>query len=186
MKTFDLVVFQDFNFRPYQMAHYLPGIAQYVREGGSFLMLGGETSFTEGDYAGTAIADILPVNLARGLPPTEAEFIPKLTEHGRRHPVTELAPSDVRNTAAWAQLPALRGINRTTLREDAQALLVHPEITDAMGNPAPVVAVREVERGRSMAVTADSTWEWTFAGAQAGRPSRAYDDFFQHAMPARS
>lgn len=183
LKTFDLVVFHDFTYRPYQMAHYLPGIAEYVREGGSFLMLGGETSFAEGEYANTAIADILPVSLAsRGLAPTDAAFVPTLTEHGRRHPVTDLTPGDDANAEAWAQLPPLHGINRTTLREDSQALLVHPEITDAMGRPAPVVAVREVGRGRSMAVTADSTWEWSFAGAHAGRPPRAYDDFYQHAI----
>lgn len=182
LKTFDLVIFQDFNFRPYQMAHYLPGIAQYVRDGGAFLMLGGVTSFAEGDYAGTAIADILPVHLTRGLPPSESAFTPVLTQPGERHPITELTPNEARNAEEWRLLPPLRGINRTSLRDDAQALLVHPELVDHAGRKAPVVAIREVDRGRSMAITADSTWEWTFAGAHANRPSRAYDDFFQHAI----
>lgn len=183
LDTFDLVVFHDFTYQPYRMAHYLPGIAQYVQDGGAFLMLGGETSFAEGRYANTAIADILPVRLdSHALPPSDTPFTPTLTEHGRRHPITALAPGDSRNIEAWARLPVLRGINRTTLREDSQALLSHPELTDATGQPAPVVAVREVGRGRSLAITTDSTWEWAFAGAHAGKPPRAYEDFFQHAI----
>src|SRR5207244_421203 len=41
LKTFDLVIFQNFNHRPYRMSQYLDGIAAYVRDGGAFAMIGG-------------------------------------------------------------------------------------------------------------------------------------------------
>src|SRR3954451_18008865 len=95
LKTFDLVIFQNFNHRPYRMSQYLDGIADYVRDGGAFAMIGGDQSFSAGDYAGTAIEDILPVTL---MPPgptaideTPAKLI--LTDAGLRHPVTELSSS---------------------------------------------------------------------------------------------
>src|SRR5712675_1237413 len=33
LKTFDLVIFQNFNHRPYRMSQYLDGIAEYVKDG---------------------------------------------------------------------------------------------------------------------------------------------------------
>src|SRR5207302_2660555 len=63
LKTFDVVVFQNFNHRPYRMSQYLDGIATYVREGGAFAMIGGDQSFSAGDYAGTPIEVVHPVTL---------------------------------------------------------------------------------------------------------------------------
>src|SRR5438552_16127765 len=90
LKTFDLVIFQNFNHRPYRMSQYLDGIAAYVRDGGAFAMIGGDQSFSAGDYAGTPIEEILPVTL---FPPgpTAVDETPiqvRLTDAGRRHPVT--------------------------------------------------------------------------------------------------
>ena len=183
LKTFDLVVFHDFTFKPYHMAQYLPGIADYVRGGGSFLMVGGEQSFAEGAYGGTPIADILPVALAAnaGAPTTEP-FQPRLTADGRRHPVTELVAGEVANEAAWKALPALHGVQRTTVKPGAQLLLEHPTLTAIDGRPAPVAAVMDVGRGRSMALMADSTWLWALEAAREGKPPRAYETLFHNAI----
>ena len=48
LHTFDLVVLQNFDYGPYQMAQYLPEIRRYVEEGGALAMLGGELSFDGG------------------------------------------------------------------------------------------------------------------------------------------
>src|SRR5207253_11368170 len=63
LKTFDLIIFQNFNHRPYRMSQYLDGIAEYVRDGGAFAMIGGDQSFSAGDYSGTPIEEILPMTL---------------------------------------------------------------------------------------------------------------------------
>lgn len=181
--TFDLVIFHDFAYRPYNMARFLPGIGEYVKQGGALLMLGGTNSFSEGSYAGTAIEEVLPVTLsATPQEPSDQPFRARLTTAGKRHPVTELAVGETRNEEAWGKLPAVHGINRASARDDAQVLLEHPELTDGFGRPAPVVAVREAGRGRTMAVMTDSSWEWAFVGAREGRAQRAYDDFYQHAI----
>lgn len=183
LSSFDLVIFHNFNYRPYRMAHYLPGIADYVRNGGAFLMIGGENSFTEGFYGGTAIESVLPVSM--GPAPeklSESPFSPRLTPDGRRHPVTALQQGEARNEAAWAQLPQLEGVNRTSLNSEGHALLEHPTLKDWTGRPAPVVAVREVGRGRSMAITADSAWAWGFMSASQGQPRRSYETFFQQSI----
>ncbi len=183
LKTFDLVVFHNFNFRPYHMEQYLAGIAAYVRDGGAFLMLGGENSYGEGQYHGTPIEEILPVDFdGTPAPPGDEPFQPRLTVEGRRHPITALMPEESQNVAVWGAMPQVNGLNHTTLKPDAQALLEHPVLTDGAGRPMPVVAVTEVGRGRSMAITSDQTWMWSFFTARAGQPPRFYDDFFHNAI----
>jgi len=178
LKTFDLVIFQNFNHRPYRMSQYLDGIASYVREGGAFAMIGGDQSFSAGDYAGTPIEDVLPVTL---LPsgPTAVDETPaqvRLTDPGRRHPVTELASSAAQNESLWTALPRLPGLNTTgPLKGGAQTLLQSPE-------GRPVLVVGEAGRGRVLALLSDSSWFWSFVAAGAQLGPRAYETFWHSAI----
>ena len=178
LKTFDLVIFQNFNHRPYRMSQYLSGIAAYVREGGAFAMIGGDQSFSAGDYAQTPLEDILPVSL---FPPgpTAVDETPvqlHLTDAGRRHPVTELAASAGQNEQAWTALPRLPGLNTTgPLKGGAQVLL-------QSGEGRPVLVVGEAERGRVMALMTDSSWYWSFLAAGAQMGPRAYETFWHSAI----
>ncbi len=178
LKTFDLVIFQNFNHRPYRMSQYLDGIASYVREGGAFAMIGGDQSFSAGDYAGTPIEEVLPVAL---LPPgpTAADETPaqvRLTDAGRRHPVTELATSNAQNETAWSSLPRLPGLNTAgPLKGGAQTLL-------QSGEGRPVLVVGEAGRGRVLALLSDSSWFWSFVAAGAQQGPRAYETFWHSAI----
>ncbi|HUJ29304.1 MAG TPA: glutamine amidotransferase [Myxococcales bacterium] len=178
LKTFDLVIFQNFNHRPYRMSQYLDGIAEYVRDGGAFAMIGGDQSFSAGDYSGTPIEDILPVTL---LPPgpTAIDETPAslhLTDAGRRHPVTELAANAALNDQAWGALPKLPGLNTTgPLKGGAQVLL-------QSGEGRPVLVVGEAGRGRALALLSDSSWYWSFVAAGAQLGPRAYETFWHSAI----
>src|SRR5207248_2887898 len=62
LKTFDLVIFQDFGNRPwYHLSQYLDGIASYVRDGGALAIVGGEQALSPSHFATTAIDSVLPV-----------------------------------------------------------------------------------------------------------------------------
>jgi len=175
LKTFDLVLFQNFNHRPYHMSQYLDGIAEYVREGGAFAMIGGDQSFSSGDYAGTPIEDILPVSL---LPPgpTAVDETPVkliLNDAGLRHPVTELSSTAA---ASWAKLPDLPGLNTTgPLKGGGQTLL-------QSNQGRPVLVVGEAGRGRVMALLTDSSWYWSFVAAGQSLGPRAYETFWHSAI----
>lgn len=178
--SFDLVVFQNFNYRPYRMDRYLPNLRRYVEEGGGFVMIGGENSFGEGGYDQSPLAEILPVE-SLGAAASEELFAPRLTEAGLRHPITQLAAASETTRALWEALPELPGINITRAKPGAQVLIDHPHVV-AGGANAPVVAVAEVGRGRTMAVTTDATWYWSMAAAQSGEASRAYERFWSQAI----
>jgi uncharacterized membrane protein len=187
LRTFDAVIFLDFAYLPYRsldIERYLPNLRDYVRGGGAFAMVGGDQSFAQGRYAGTPVGEILAVDAAEGLGETAEPFRPRLTAEGRRHPVTSLVPGDAANEAAWAALPPLPGLNLTrplAAAEGARVLLEAPTILSA-GRPAPVVAVREVGQGRSLAVTTDASWYWGFVAAGDGQGGRAHQRFWNAAL----
>lgn len=179
LETFDIVIYQNFSYRPYRMAHYLLNIREYVRDGGSFLMVGGDQSFEPGFYAGTPIADILPVRLGGAVAWDSATYRPRLTPQGRRHPITRIGEPGQPPSAVYEGLPELEGFNGSMgLTPGARALLVHPTLP---GNP-PVVSIREVDRGRTMAVNTDSMWYWRFPAVADGGAGREYERFWQQSL----
>ncbi|HKU42868.1 MAG TPA: glutamine amidotransferase [Polyangiales bacterium] len=184
LASFDLVVFQDFDFGPYQMSKYLPRIRDYVLAGGSFAMLGGDRSFGAGGYAGTPIAQILPVTLPRaGENIDEGEFTPNVVAAATHHPVVELAPRAADNAAAWRALAPLAGTDLVAgLREGAHALLVHPSLTGDDGTPMPVLSVGAPGKGRALALTTDSAYRWGMATAGRTGDASAYERFWDRAL----
>mgnify|MGYP002881270549 CR=1 FL=1 len=184
---FDLVIFQNFNYGPFQTRQYLPRIASYVREGGAFLMLGGPLSFASGGYYGTPITDILPVSIpagftSRGLVDLSS-FEPNLTTAGQAHPAIRLDEDPAVHQRLWSALKPLRGVNRVTrAHPESVVLATHPELRDESDAPMPVIALREVGQGRSMAVTTDSTWRWHFVAGNEGGDTHAYTRFWSSAI----
>jgi len=186
LDTFDLVVLQNFNYRPYFSRgrdDLLLNIAEYVRDGGALVMTGGDRSFDLGDYARTPIAEVLPVELGvTGVKTDEAPFRPQLTKAGAVHPLTRLGATDEETQATWKRLAMMDGTNRTLgLADESAALLVHPGLTEG-GQPLPVLAVREVGEGRSLALTVDASWRWSFSEAASGRGNQAYLRFWKNAL----
>jgi len=186
LDTFDLVVLQNFNYRPY-FSHgrddLLLNIAQYVRNGGALVMTGGDRSFDLGDYARTPIAEVLPVELGvTGVKTDEAPFRPMLTDAGTVHPLTRLGATEEETRDTWNRLPMMDGTNRTLgLADESAALLVHPGL-QIDSQPLPVLAVREVGEGRTMALTVDASWRWSFSEAAEGRGNQAYLRFWKNAL----
>ena len=187
LRTFDAVIFVNFAYGPYralEIDRYLPNLRDYVRNGGAFAMLGGDQSFGEGRYGETPLGEVLPVAVIDGAGASEEELRPRLTPEGRRHPVTSLAPGEAANDATWAALPPVPGINLTrplAAGSGAAVLLEAPSILVG-GRPAPVVAVREVGAGRTLAVTTDASWFWGFLAAESGQGNRAYQRFWSSAL----
>jgi uncharacterized membrane protein len=175
LHSFDLLIFHNFNYKPYWVEPYLPGVREYIQSGGALAMIGGDLSFASGQYGESALRDVLPVDVA-GIPAegprafSTDSFKPRLTAAGRNHPVTSLSLDPKANEARWAALPPLQGINRVArLQPGATALLVHPGQSASDGKPAPVLAVSNFGKGRTLALLTDSAWNWGFAAADDGR-----------------
>lgn len=183
LRSFDLVILQNFAFGPYRMEKYLPAIRDYVLAGGGFAMVGGDQAFAGGMYQGTPIEQILPVALpALGLD-REAQvssqlFVPTVSQEFQRHPVLERLVGSRQSVQGLRPLAPLAGINLTTARDGDQALLLHPSERDEQGHPRPVLALGRRGKGRVAALLADSSYRWGFTEGGRNGDGSAYERFW--------
>ena len=113
LKSFDLLIFQNFNSAPsYQVEPYLPGLRDYVQSGGALAMVGGDLSFASGGYAQTALqrraagrAGGHPAHGRRASP--RDSFKPKLTPAGPQPPGHLAEPGPAQQRGALGR-PARR------------------------------------------------------------------------------
>ncbi len=170
------------------MGSYLPRIRDYVLRGGSFAMVGGPLSFHSGGYAGTAIAEILPVELPpEGTPATRTvvtdRFHPRIVPGMEHHPLLELLPDPVENVEAWSRLSPLTGANVVSrVRPDANVLLDQPAHRIESGDALPVLVLGTAGRGRTLALTTDTTWRWGITTGGATGDASGYERFWDRAV----
>ena len=131
-------------------------ISEFVsKRGGGLLMTGGANSFGEGGWAGTPVAEVLPIEIERG--GGARKFIPmqvRLTSAGIVHPVTRLANTEQASATRWQTLPQISTANTVGgLKRGATSLLS----TEA---GATVLAHQRYGRGLALAFTAQDSWLW--------------------------
>jgi uncharacterized membrane protein len=181
LDTFDVVIFQNFGYADPSLAitQYERNLERYVHNGGAMVMIGGDSVLGEGRATMPTLLEALPVDAAG--PANPEPFKARLTPDGVRHPVTAVGTGVSSTEAAWAELPAIPGINSTRARPGATVLVDHPfHLVD--GKNAPLVAVWDYGRGRAMAVATDATWYWAFTAHKTGSPNRTYDRFWSNAL----
>ncbi|RYI21070.1 MAG: hypothetical protein EON48_08485, partial [Acetobacteraceae bacterium] len=87
IKEFDLIIFDRYRMRGILPMSYIDNVVNYVREGGTVLVAAGPEFGAVDSLYRSPLAEILPV--APTAQVIEQGFRPKITELGRRHPVTE-------------------------------------------------------------------------------------------------
>lgn len=158
LKPYDVVILSDVGANTMLLApqvfnqglrfpNRLKLLAEWVRLGGGLMMAGGYLSFqgfqAKANYHRTPIEDVLPVTISPFDDRVEAPEGIAGTLTDVDHPVTAgLDPT-------W---PYLLGYQRLTPRDDAQIL--------ALAATDPLVAVRQVEDGRTLAFASDISPHW--------------------------
>jgi uncharacterized membrane protein len=135
-----------------------------AQRGGSLLALGGRSALAEGGYAGTPVAEALPVMLNAGRADTGAAPIAlamQLTPDGRAHAALRLRDADAANAARWDSLPALTSVNRLgTLRPGATTLLTGRTSRAREAGDVPVLAFQRYGRGMGLVFGVQDSWLW--------------------------
>lgn len=120
-------------------------IADYVRGGGGLAMIGGYMSFAGIDgkarYGTTALADVLAVAVA--------DYDDRIELPEGAHPVVSAGSLDLGGLGGW---PPLLGYNKTVAVTGAETI--------ATVNGDPLICIRKVGRGRSLAFTSDLAPHW--------------------------
>ncbi len=148
------------------------------QRGGGLLMLGSDKTFAEGGYAGTAVAEALPVALNAGdglgdaSPPkaagssgesdTRFQWLKvNVTPLGAAQPVTQLAAAEADSETRFRALPPLSSVNNVTrVKPGASALLAGEPAADSPGEKRVVLAFQRYGRGRAFAFPVQDSWRW--------------------------
>ncbi len=137
-------------------------IGEFVdKRGGGLLMLGGPRAFAEGGYAGTAVADVLPVVLDRNAVQakgTVARLNVKPTRAGAATAVTQLAPTEAASAEKWNSLPVVTTVNRVTAVKPGATVLLTG--TDEQRAERPMLVFQRYGRGKSFAFLPQDSWMW--------------------------
>ena len=146
-----------------EAGHFTPDqlrmIADFVNHrGGGLLMLGSHRSFAEGGYAGTPVADVLPVVLDAARGDAEESFFQEVsvetTRAGATHPSTLIAENEDASVERWGTLPPVTIVNPITeVKPGATTLLTTPE-------GLVVLAFQRYGAGKSMAFPVQDSWMW--------------------------
>lgn len=138
-------------------------LAEFVsRRGGGLLALGGRSSFAEGGWTGTPLADILPVTLGSPItnpdtPPTE--LLARATLPGQSHPVLQLRATPRASAARIDSLPPLTSVNRLGGLRPGATLLLAGRAGEGRTD-VPLLSWQRYGRGLSVAFAAQDSWLW--------------------------
>lgn len=142
-------------------------IADFVSQrGGGLLALGGRLALSSGGYAGTPLADVLPVVLtdkrdmeASGEEPFFAWIRVEPTPFGKTHPATQFADDIEESARRWESLPPLSVLNPVRhIKPGATTLLVGSG--DDLPYEQVVLAFQRYGRGKALAFTVHDSWQW--------------------------
>lgn len=139
-------------------ADQLRMIAEFVDvRGGGLLVLGGGRSFAEGGFAGTPLAEVLPVVMEKsGTGFTHVKVLP--TRAGEAHAVTQLGDTEQASAERWKTMPPLTTVNLIeTIKPGATVLLSGQ---DDRHRERVVLAYQRYGRGKSIAFPVQDSWLW--------------------------
>ncbi len=130
--------------------------------GGGLLALGGDASFAEGGWAGTPLAEVLPVVIEqtrnKTATPYFSELIVRPTRAGANHPATQITEKESDAAAKWRDLPPLTSLNPIReVKAGATTLLTG---LDGSNREQVVLAYQRYGRGKALALPVQDTWMW--------------------------
>ena len=137
-------------------------LADFVSvRGGGLLALGGRRALSEGGYAGTPLAEALPVELgpAAGSDSGATEISLTPTAAGVLHPATQLAPGDSATAALWRQMPPLTTVNEVG-RPRAGATVLLEGHAESDRRARPTLLFQRYGRGKAIVFAVQDAWLW--------------------------
>ncbi|ABA05882.1 conserved hypothetical protein [Nitrobacter winogradskyi Nb-255] len=155
INEFQLIIFDRYARQGVLPTAYFDSIARYVRAGGAVLVSAGP------DYASTTSIWRTPLDAVLPAEPvgvTEKPFHARLSEAGKRHPVTRGLEGSASDPPRWSRF----------FREvDTRNVAVPPVMTGADGQP--LLLLSRYDEGRVALLLSDHIWLWA-RGFEGGGP----------------
>ncbi len=134
-------------------------IREFVdRRGGGALFLGGRFALADGGWAGSNLADLLPVVLPGGKSTFHRDpATVELAQPGADSIITRLIDDPVKNIERWKKLPYLMDYQDPGTPKPGAAVLAEMNIK---GRKMPFIVTENYGRGRTAIVASGGVWRW--------------------------
>lgn len=157
IKKFGLIIFDHYNDTGVLPPNYIENIANHVKDGGALLVISGPEYATSESLKNSPLAAVLPAQPSGEV--RENLFRPRLTDDGKKHPVTRNLESDT-DKQTWGRW--LRAVG-TAGAPEGKVLMQSDNGRD------PLLILHRKDKGRVAMVQSDSTWMWA-RGFEGGGP----------------
>ncbi len=152
---FDLIIFDRYSNQTILPSSYFDNIAKYVLNGGALLIAAGPEFGAPGGLQTTSLKNVIPVMTSGRI--IEQPFLARITDLGKKHPVTHALPGDETNPPNWA--PWFRLIGAAA--KSGSTLMSGPE-------NGPLLVLSREGKGRVGLFLSDQTWLWARGYGEGG------------------
>lgn len=156
ISEFDLIIFDRYQHRNVLPYDYYDNIAKYVENGGALLLAAGPEYAGVLSIANTPLASALPALPTGGI--EETAFFPRLTDVGKRHPVTRGLEGSNTEPPQWSRWFRLIGVDNPQGNVVMQG-----------SNEQPLLVLNRKGKGRVGMLLSDQGWLWA-RGFEGGGP----------------
>jgi hypothetical protein len=159
IKDFDLIIFDRYQHRGVLPILYYDYIAQYVQNGGALLIAAGPEHAGQDSIALTPLQSVLPAEPTGEM--IDKAFYPRLSEEGRKHPVTRGLDGSDQEPPHWGRW--FRSVDVEP--PQGQTVMVGAD-------NHPLLVLNRAGEGRVAMLLSDEGWLWS-RGFEGGGPSVA-------------
>jgi len=171
-------------------------LADFVNvRGGGLMLLGGRRAFGEGGYAGTPLADVMPVVISGEAVPDSLTFFADLkvalAPGAENHAVSQIAASPSASKERWKELPPVSTTNRIRQVKPGAVTLITGTLAPngRAGDPGEhlrsyeqqVLVYQRYGRGLSVAFPIQDSWAWQMDPTSPAE-DQTYSRFWRQTM----
>ncbi|HEY3325342.1 MAG TPA: VWA domain-containing protein [Planctomycetota bacterium] len=155
-----------------------------VETGAGLIVLGGLKNLGPGEYGATPLAELLPVVVGKNDTQLDESFRLRLAPDAPNHYAIRLDVSAEKTAERWNKLAPLDGrVSTGPLKPAAMPLLIAQPLPPTSSAPstqlqqtAPrtILAGLNYSKGRTLVLTADTTWKWAVGPADERETYRCF------------
>ncbi|MGL4323592.1 MAG: hypothetical protein ACRCTD_06070 [Beijerinckiaceae bacterium] len=147
IKEFDLIIFDRYANQSILPRLYFENIVRYVRDGGAVMIAAGAEYAGVQSLSTTPLAQVIPARPDGRV--MEEPYLARITQVGRRHPVTRELPGSETDPPSWGEWVRLVSARVRT----GTAVMSGP-------NESPLMVLARENKGRVAIILSDHAWLW--------------------------
>jgi uncharacterized membrane protein len=128
------------------------------RRGGGVLFLAGRFALSDGGYAKTPMAEMMPLRISNDKTFSRDFATATLTDAGRESLITRLEEDREKNAARWQKMPQVA--NYAVLGTPKPGAVVLMNVAEAGHRPTPLLAIQNYGHGRVGVFATSGSWRW--------------------------